>query len=452
MWFGTEAGLNKYDGYGFTIYKHEAADSASLSGDWVNSIYEDRAGTLWIGTFNYGLNRFDRETERFTRFLHDANDPHSLSDNEVYAIYEDRAGTLWVGTAKGLNRFDRPDSGAEKFNETQGKTFTRFLHDPLNPRSLSHPTVTAIYEDRFNTLWIGTEGGGLNALDRDTKQFTRFVHDPNDPQSLSDDFVQAIYEDRAGRLWIGTERGGLNRLDRDTTTGAAKAFTHFLYDPKNPRGLSHPDVRAICEDRLGKLWLGTLGGGLNCFHPATEQFTHYVNDPKNLNSLSNNRVFSIYEDRSGTLWVGTNDGINKLDRGQRKFIALVNELENPQNSSDNIVWAVCKDRLGALWIGTENGLFRRTPGNRHDPRGERIPLNKINGTSEEQAFYFGKNPPNPLSMRENKVHVIYEDSQGTIWFGTAGGLKLFVPDGDSKKIMDNGGLDRGRRTHRIPAG
>jgi ligand-binding sensor domain-containing protein len=113
MWFGTGAGLNKYDGYSFTTYKHEATDSTSISGDWIKSIYEDRSGRLWIGTFNYGLNQFDYETERFTRFIHDPNNPHSLSDNEVNAIYEDHTGTLWVGTNNGLNRFDHPNSRTE---------------------------------------------------------------------------------------------------------------------------------------------------------------------------------------------------------------------------------------------------------------------------------------------------------------------------------------------------
>jgi len=448
MWFGTGDGLNKYDGYSFTTYKHEAADSASISGNWIKSIYESRsggsAGTLWFGTFNYGLNRFERETERFTYFLHDPNDPHSLSDNEVNVIYEDHAGTLWVGTDKGLNRFNRPASPAEKFNEIP---FTRFLPDPQNPHSLSHPTITAIYEDRFNMLWIATEGGGLNWLDRDTGQFTHFVHDPNDPHSLSDDFVQEIYEDRAGRLWIGTEHGGLNKLERASSTSTVPTFTRFLYDPKNPHGLNHPDVRAICEDRSGKLWLGTLGAGLNYFDPETGQFTSRVSDPKNPSSLSNDRVSAIYQDRAGTLWIGTDDGINKLDRGQGKFMALVNALENPQNSSQNRIWSVCKDRRGALWIGTENGLFRRrwddlawsqTPRHVADDarrgavRGSydaRMPLSEI----KEQVFYFNHDPQNPLSLLENKIHVIYEDSRGTLWFGTASGLRLLVPNVSGEK-------------------
>ncbi len=97
MWFGTSDGLNKYDGYSFTVYKHEAADSTSLSVDWVLSIYEDRAGTLWIGTFSGGLNCFDPVTEQFTRFVHDANNPQSLSNNQVNAVCEDHTGALWGG-------------------------------------------------------------------------------------------------------------------------------------------------------------------------------------------------------------------------------------------------------------------------------------------------------------------------------------------------------------------
>ncbi|MDZ7344741.1 MAG: hypothetical protein ONA90_09555, partial [candidate division KSB1 bacterium] len=338
-----------------------------------------------------------------------------------------------------LNRLDHAASISKRSNKTREKTFTRFLPDPQNPHSLSHPTVTAIHEDRFNTLWIATEGGGLNLFDRDTEQFSRFVHDLNDPHSLSDDFVQEIYEDRAGRLWLGTERGGLNMLERASSTNAVPRFTRFIYDPKNLQGLNHPDVRVICEDGSGKLWLGTLGGGLNYFDPQTRQTIHYINDPKNPNSLSNDRVISIYQDRTGALWIGTDDGINKLDRGQGKFMALLNALENPQNSFQNKIWAVCKDRNGALWIGTENGLFRRrwddlalsqSPPQTVRASGEApMPWREI----KEQVFYFNNDPQNPLSLLENKIHVIYEDSRGTLWFGTASGLRLLAPTLASKK-------------------
>jgi len=119
MWFGTENGLNQYDGYKFTVYKNDPQDSTSISDSWITSLFEDHTGTLWIGTPSGGLNRFDRDKEQFTRFNNDPNNPHSLSNSTVNVIYEDRAGTLWIGADRGLNKFDR-----------EKEQFIRFDYDP----------------------------------------------------------------------------------------------------------------------------------------------------------------------------------------------------------------------------------------------------------------------------------------------------------------------------------
>lgn len=105
MWFGTYDGLNKYDGYDFTIYKHNPLDSTSISNSYITDMFEDRAGTLWIATRD-GLNQFDRGHNRFIRYLHEPNKPGSISHNTVNSIYQERSGRLWVGTAAGLNWFD----------------------------------------------------------------------------------------------------------------------------------------------------------------------------------------------------------------------------------------------------------------------------------------------------------------------------------------------------------
>src|ERR1044071_8365822 len=141
MWFGTEDGLNKYDGYLFNIYRHDAQDPKSLADNPIRTIYEDRSGTLWVGTRGGGLNRFERQTESFTHYRNDAANPDSLSNDEVFSIYEDEASRLWVGTLNGLNRFDREKA-----------RFIHYQNNRADPNSLSSNNVISIYEDRSGTL------------------------------------------------------------------------------------------------------------------------------------------------------------------------------------------------------------------------------------------------------------------------------------------------------------
>jgi len=145
MWFGTEDGLNKYDGYNFTVFKNNPEDPNSLGGKWIQTILEDDMGRLWIGTNEGGLNRFDRNLGHFIRYQNDPGDPDSLSDDDVTAIYQDSEGVLWIGTdGGGLDRFDQ-----------ENERFIHFPHDPDDPNSLSSNEVTAIYKDQEGVLWIG---------------------------------------------------------------------------------------------------------------------------------------------------------------------------------------------------------------------------------------------------------------------------------------------------------
>ena len=128
MWFGTNNGLNRYDGYTVVAYRNDPTDAHSISGNFIEDLYEDRRGTMWIGTRS-GLNAFDRRTEQFTTFRHDPGNARTISSNVVMAIHEDRSGALWLGTTAGLNRFDRATGN-----------FTAYRHDPANSRSLSDDT------------------------------------------------------------------------------------------------------------------------------------------------------------------------------------------------------------------------------------------------------------------------------------------------------------------------
>ncbi|MCI0695511.1 ATP-binding protein [candidate division KSB1 bacterium] len=414
IWFGTPDGLNRYDGYGFKVYKPDPGNLQSLSENKIESIYEDRAGILWIGTQNGGLNQFDPATETFQRYQHDPRNPRSLSSNNILTIYEspDRDGALWIGTDQGLNQFDRATG-----------TFRRYQHDSKNPRSLPHKSVSAIYEDRFGELWIGTVGGGLCRMSRQdeaTGIFRSYKHDPKNPQSLIDDVINDICEDQAGRLWIGTS-GGLSCLrleDRATETPAGLAFCNYQYNSQNSSSLSQNYIRSIYVDRSGVIWIGTRGGGLNRFDPGSETptgatFQHYQNDPQNPFSLSSDDIFSIGEDRAGGIWVGTRNGVNRFERAPAPFQHYQHDPNNPRSLSDNSVWAIYEDRAGDVWIGTLSGGLDR--------------FERATGTPTGVAFtHFRHEPKDPRSLNDNSVWSIYEDRAGTLWIGTReGGLNQF---------------------------
>jgi len=456
LWFGTEDGLNKYDGYHFTVLRHDPLDSNSLWYNDTRAVYEDKDGILWIGTFYGGLNRYDPASKQFTHFRHIPENPNSLSDNNVRAILEDRAGVLWIGTDGGLNRFDR---------ETE--SFTRFQHEAGNPASLSHNIVNTIYEEANGTLWIGTNGGLDYLLSHDhglSARFEHFQHDPANPRSLSTNLVNAIYQDRSGALWVGTP-AGLHHLQHLNNSTTPPSFIRYQHDPRQPNSLSHNDVRVIYEDESGVLWIGTNGGGLNLLDRDRTTFIHYQNDAHNPASLSHNEVLAIREDRSGIIWLGTyGGGVNKVMNRQNFFATYRPDPNDPNSLPHEIVWAIHEDDDGILWIGTHGGgltrydrrknqytTFRHDPANPkslshnivrliHPARGDPDVLWVGTHGGGLNRFEIKKNqftrylhdPNNPTSISHNELRALYQDRSGTLWIGTnGGGLNQFIPDGNT---------------------
>jgi two-component system sensor histidine kinase ChiS len=394
IWLGTQDGLNRYDGYDFTVYKNDLENDSSLSNGFVWAIIEDRAGMLWIGTNGGGLNRFNRQTGVFDHYRNDPQDPYSLSHDVIDALLEDREGVLWIGTlGGGLNRFDR-ESGQ----------FIRYLNDPEDPLSISSNSVTWIFEDHEGVLWIGTIDSGLNRFDRETGQFHRYQNDPQDPTSLGGNNVDTILEDGTGRLWIGCNGGGLNRFDPQT-----EGFIRYQNDPEDPNSLSDNAIVSLFVDHRGTLWIGTDGGGLNRFDMDSEQFTILKNDPYDPQSINNDHVYSIYEDRGGVLWFGTfGGGFNRYDPEKRKFTLYQNDPNNPQSLNSNSIWSIYEDNQGLLWISTFGGG-----------------LNRFDRKTGEWRHYVN-DPSNPNSISTNDIMTVYEDRQGYLWVGTVnGGLNRF---------------------------
>jgi PAS domain S-box-containing protein len=399
MWFGTRDGLNKYDGYKFTVYKNDPRDPLSLSNNFINSIIEAADGNLWIATLGGGLSMFDRDKKRFVNYRHDAKNQHSISSDLVTSVFQDSYGFIWAGTEKGLNIFDP--------NKRQ---FLRYMHRANDDSGPGHDQVKCVFEDSDRDLWIGTGNGGLDLFNRGTKRFKNFRYNKENSQSISSNDIKTVFEDSKGRLWIGTNNSGLDLFNKKTGE-----FTHFKHDQNNSNSVAANSIFSINEDDENNLWIGTENGGLSILNAEKKQFYTYQNDVVDNSSLSCNSIYKIYKDRKGDLWLGTfNRGIDVVRADAGKFTHYKHVL-NKNSLSNNNVLCIYEDSKNNIWIGTDGGGL-----NLFDPK-----------TGRFTVFDHKKNDKN--SICGHYVLSVCEDSKGNIWVGTwADGITVFDP---AKKIF-----------------
>ncbi len=489
MWFGTQEGLNRYDGYQFTVFDHDPDDPNSLLKGSIRSIVEDHRGVLWIGTLGGGLSRFNTVRGTFSHFRHSETDPSSLSSNQVQVVYRDRQERVWVGTDdSGLDLFDpkrgqfthiqlKPGetvsvrgilqdvdgylwlgtqrSGLFRYDPRSGAVH-HYEHDPDSMGSLSDNRVMDILQDRYGTVWVATYSGGLNRFNALTETFDHFRHSPDHPTSLASDTTRVIFEDRFGTLWIGTDEGLNEWLPRD------ESFAVYTHDPDVPFTLSHNSIISITEDRGGVLWIGTYGG-LNKWNRATEVFKHYRHSTTDPTRLRDSFVTSFAPAPDGKTYVGTfGGGVSALDPATGTFSHLTGAPDGPNTISDTRVMSLYTDGDGILWVGTHSGGLDRL-----DPETGRVTRYEANpsdpsalsatgvtsmledshghfwvGTYRGGLHLFDKStgrftrfmhdPADPTSLSSNRVVALYEDRNERIWIGTnGGGLNIFHPESET---------------------
>ncbi|MCB9303237.1 MAG: response regulator [Lewinellaceae bacterium] len=433
LWIGTDNGLNRYDGYQFTVYEYRANDIHSLSSNWVRAISEDQSGYLWVGT-DKGLNRFDPKTQQFNRLPQLGKGEDTLQQDYIYCITESRQGGLWIGSrVGGLHHYDP--------NTQQFEQIT------IGAKKQPFQEVQCIYEGRQGALWIGVWQEGLYRLNPATGAFQHYTHQPNEPQSLGHNAIRAIVEDNKGRLWVGAYGGGLDQLDPETGF-----FQHYRRGPEGSNSLSHDNVWAIQEGASGRLWIGAYGGGVNLLDPETGRFYHYQHQPGLSTSLSNNAVRTIYQDREGLLWIGTNKGLNYCSAEEAHFLHFHYEPGNPSGLSDNAIWSLHQSEPGKLWAGTFNGMLNElnlaTGQFRHFPydAGHDSPIYAIQKSSDGGLWagtfgdglhrldpqtglsrHFRHDAQDPNSLSHDAVLCIFESRDSSLWIGTYYGLNRFTP-------------------------
>ncbi|MFT4566378.1 MAG: ligand-binding sensor domain-containing protein, partial [Saprospiraceae bacterium] len=456
MWFGTEYGLNQYDGYQFNVFQNNPEDSNSIDYNEITFITEDSQDRLWVGTKG-SLNYFNRNLSTFIHYQHDPNDANSIAKGAVNAILEDHEGILWVSTPGMLHEFNPVTGVFKRFlakdheGNLMGKTgplyedshhnlwvatekgvrlFDRTKREFSNPLNDNQEYVDeqvafhmTLIEDQRGDLWVASRGDGLRRFSYSEQTWQHYRHEENNAQSLRSNFVNGLLEDQDGRIWISTGRSGLDYIDIET-----EVFFHVQSNTTVENSLRTTALNTLFEDKSGGIWIGTWFAGLSYLQKDSQKFQHFKKDESD-NSLSSNLVQAVVSDKDGNLWIGTEEGggLNYYSPKERLFKTIVapQMVGNKHLGSLNIKSLLCS-RTGQIWIGTMEGL------DMYDP------------TTFKWTYY--RNDRNDIkSIMPGFVNSLLEDAQGHIWAGiSGGGLNRLVPESGTFTYFPYGSEVEGR--------
>ena len=419
MWFGTQAGLHRFDGYRMTVYRNEPDNPASIPDNYVTASFEDAQGRLWFGTKG-GLARFDPASGKFNRFVPEDASPERSGNPAILAIVPARDGGLWLATGYGLRHFD-----------TGSGRFRTFRHDPRDPHSLRDDRVQALALDARGGLWIGTPAG-VDRLDTVRGRFEHLAHSPDADARRND--VLSLSMGPRDTLWVGTAAG-------------LEAWRLGEGPPQRRRvkaaeGVGSVQILALYHDHGANLWVGTDVEGLKWRDPADGRFVTYRNQSFDLHSLSDNRVGAIWVDGTGVLWVGTVlGGVNRADLASGGFVRYIHTPGQPGSIPDNQVRAMVRDSDGRLWVGTRaGGLARLDPdtGLAEPVQAGGLPGPAVSALAlapgrlwvgtltgllwrDQASGQFNRVPlgPEPAASHVQSLH---HGRDGTLWIVTRGGL------------------------------
>ncbi len=417
IWFATYDGVNKYDGYEFTVYHHAFDDSRSIADDVARVLCADRSGRIWVGTTS-GLSMYDEDMDSFMNYFYKGdckavNVLYPLSDTFLMVGFQDRMTVFDMEKCTfrdDILPVSMMPMMATSCTESDGKLYIGtesgeiFIYEPddnvtypvLNFSSGGGYRIQALLVENDKNLYAGTEGNGLFKTDLVTGKTRHYRHSDS---GLSSDYVRALAMDSSNRLWIGTFN---NLCIYDSWKDS---FSVVYANPDDPESLSQQSVRCIFKDRQGGMWLGTYFGGANYYHPLKTRF-HNIRHVPYTNSLSGNVVSCIVEDRDGTLWIGTNDGgVNHYDPENETFSYYMKGGRKDGVESNDIKSIWLDHSAGKVYIGVHAGGLNV--------------LDKRTGRIDQYS------PPDRPNSGSSNVYSILPRDGRTLWIGTLNGLFVF---------------------------
>lgn len=432
LWIGTGDGLNKYDGYKFTVYNVVGKNENDITTNNIHAIAEDRDGNLWlttegaglavlnraldkiidlddldsasvlnaivfdeddnlwVGSRGNGLGLYDRHTNKYTFYTFNEKNSNSISSNYINDILLDSDQNLWVTTTGGLNLFDR-----------KSNTFKRIDIEGTSNLTPGVDATGCLFEDSRKQLWMGGYNG-LRLINKVNFKTTTY-RKGNDNNGLPNDYVMAIHEDAKGDLWIGTQNGGLCIFDSND-----EKFYSYKFEAGSNTSLSDNSIYDIFRDNKGNMWIGTFSHGLDFVNIDENRFIHYTSSTLN-NSLSNNSVIDFFEDSKNNLWIGTDGGgINYFDKKNGRFMYYQHNAADKNSLSGDYVISILEDSRGNLWAGTwAAGLT-------------------VFDRDKKRVRHFRHDPKDKNSLSSDNVMTLYEDPDKNIWVGAFnGGVQLY---------------------------
>jgi ligand-binding sensor domain-containing protein/serine phosphatase RsbU (regulator of sigma subunit) len=453
MWFATLDGLNKYDGYGITIYRNNPADSNSISDNVLNFLFVDKpeyGGNLWIGTRGAGLCKFDETFDIFKAYRPEKENLQAISSINVQAIWGEK-DYLWVATSDGLSRLNRntetfkqfhfkdkkgqnsihsivpgknnqlwlgTDNGLCLFNKADGKS--EFFDFQLSGKpTIGINKINAVQADKNNNLWIGTDNG-LIKFNKDSKEYKIFQHKKSKLSRFVSNKITSIVIDKDDIIWLATEKSGLYRLNPKNDE-----FSAYKNDASIRSSLQSNNLLSLYQDQSDILWIGSSLAGVDKWNRAADELSLFRHNPYDENSLSSNQVRNIYEDSNGRIWIGTvQGGLNLWLKDENKFKHYLNIPNKPSSLSHNHVRTILEDSKGRFWVGTDGGGL-----NRFYPETGKFKTYKQDDTGKTTDAY---------GPGSNRIWRIIESTDGNIWLATyGGGINIFNPETGKFQIYKN---------------
>ncbi|MBD3322688.1 MAG: hypothetical protein GF350_16420, partial [Chitinivibrionales bacterium] len=408
MWFGTEDGLNRFDGINFKTYRYVPGDPNSLPHNVVRTITFDQEGNMWLGGDQ--VIKFDIKKEKFISLSSMMKDYRDFSDGTIEEIIVDHTGKIWTLGRPELKFFHLFCFDPEK------DRCAEFKHEPNNPLSISNDTVNDIALDNTNNIWVGTKKS-LQRYSRKEKGFITYPQKKENIDKIKPGVVKKICPDPEGGIWFVIQEPFVQK-------DQIKQHTHLYYlriiDGKEQLGV-YPNLNikytlaAITVDFKERVWFATGDYGIFLFHSATKKLQQFKYNPSEQNSISNNGVYDIFIDRTKVLWIATHNGLNKLDLYKKLFRNYTQNPAKPNNSlGSNLVNCIYKDDHNALWIGTQDAGITK--------------IKRYKNKPDHYTFYKQKEN-RPHILVSNVVNFINGDRQGNIWFGGVAINKLNTKTG-----------------------